>query len=101
MITDAFDRRTIAKMEVALERAHLLLPAGSEKHRARRIIASKIIECANRGDATLSRLTEAGYAAAMQLSASGSPVRDGESANRGGLNDLTQSLYERSWLAKA
>ena len=70
MITDAFDRRTIARMEVALERACLLLPADSEKHSARRIIASKIIECANRGDVTLSRLTEAGYAASMQLTAS-------------------------------
>jgi hypothetical protein len=37
-------------MEVALERACLLLPAGSEEHNARRIIASKLIECANRGD---------------------------------------------------
>jgi hypothetical protein len=45
MITDTFDRKTIAKMEVALERACLVLPAGSEKHRARRIIAGKIIEC--------------------------------------------------------
>ena len=71
MITDTFDRRTIAKMEVALERACLLLPTGGENHRARRIIASKIIECANRGDASLSRLTEVGYAAAMQLTASG------------------------------
>ena len=61
-------------MEVALERACLLLPTGSEKHNARRIIAIKIIECANRGDATLSRLTEAGYAAAMQLMASGQSV---------------------------
>ena len=67
MITDAFDRRTIARMEVALERACLLLSAGSEKHWARRIIANKIIECANRGDTTLSRLTEAGDAAVMQL----------------------------------
>ena len=75
MITDAFDRRTIARMEVALERACLLLPADSEKHSARRIIASKIIECANRGDVTLSRLTEAGYAASMQLSASAQSVR--------------------------
>ena len=64
MIIDHFDDRTVANMEVALERACLLLSAGSEKHRARRIIASKIIECANRGDTTLSRLTEAGYAAA-------------------------------------
>lgn len=67
MITDAFNRRTIAKMEVALERACLLLPTGSEKHNARRIIARKIVECANRGDVALSRLTEVGYAAAMQL----------------------------------
>ena len=65
MITESFNSRTIANMEVALERA-CLLSAGSEKHRARRIIASKIIECANRGDATtLGRLTEAGYAAVM------------------------------------
>jgi hypothetical protein len=80
MITDTFDRRTIAKMEVALERACLLLPACSEEHNARRIIASKIIECANRGETSLSRLTEVGYAAAMQLSAS-AQVRGKEAAN--------------------
>ena len=74
MITDTFDRRTIANMEEALERACLLLPIG-EKHRARRIVAGKIIECANRGETTLSRLTEAGYAAAMMLTASAQSVR--------------------------
>jgi hypothetical protein len=58
-----------------------LLPTGSEKYRARRIIAGKIIECANRGDATLSRLTEVGYAAAMQLGASAQSVREKEAAN--------------------
>ena len=73
MITESFNSRTMANMEVALERACLLLPVGSEKHRARRIIASKIIECANRGDTALGRLTEAGYAAVMQLTASGRP----------------------------
>ena len=81
MITDTFDRRTIAKMEVALERACLLLPTGSDKHNARRIIASKIIECANRGDATLSRLTEVGYAAAVQLDCFGQSVREKQAAN--------------------
>jgi hypothetical protein len=81
MITDTFDRRTIANMEVALERACLLLPTGGEKHRARRIIAGKIIECANRGETTLSRLTEAGYAAAMQLAASAQAAREKEAAN--------------------
>lgn len=83
MITDTFNSRTIANMDVALERACLLLPMGSEKHWARRILASKIIECASRGDATLSRLTEAGYAAAIQLAASGQSVRkkEAETAN--------------------
>ena len=68
-------------MDVALERACLLLLTCSEKHNARRIIAGKIIECANRGEASLSRLTEAGYAAAMQLSASAQAVREKETAN--------------------
>jgi hypothetical protein len=81
MIIDTFDRRTIAKMEVALERACMLLPTDGEKHRARRIIAGKIIECANRGDATLSRLTEVGYAAAVQLNCFGQSVRKKEAAN--------------------
>jgi len=81
MITDAFNRRTIANMEVALDRACLLLPTDGEKHRARRIIADKIIECANRGETSLSRLTEAGYAAAMQLSASAQAVRQIEGAD--------------------
>jgi hypothetical protein len=84
MITESFNSRTVANMEVALERACLLLPVGSEKHRARRIIASKIIECANRGDTTLGRLTEAGYAAVMQLTASGkyrNSVRKKETAD--------------------
>jgi hypothetical protein len=81
MITDTFDRRTIAKMNVALERACLLLPTCREKHNARRVIAGKIIECANRGETSLSRLTEVGYAAAMQLSASAQAVREKEAAN--------------------
>jgi hypothetical protein len=70
MITDTFDSRTIANMEVALERACAFLPTWNEKHRVRRIVASKIIECAYRGETTLSSLTEAGYVGAMQLAAS-------------------------------
>jgi hypothetical protein len=80
MITDTFSRRTMANMEVALERACLLLPTGSDKHNIRRIIAGKIIECASRGETTLSRLTEAGYAAAMQITTSGQSVRTKEVA---------------------
>jgi hypothetical protein len=56
-------------MEVAGERACLLLPTGSEKQGSSDI-ASKILDCAT-CDTTLSRLTEAGYAAAMQLTAFG------------------------------
>src|SRR4029453_18721135 len=75
MITELFNGRTMANMEVALERACLLLPTGSEKYRTRRLIANKIIECANRGDTTLSGLTEAGYAAVKQLTTAHSGVR--------------------------
>jgi hypothetical protein len=48
---------------------------------AGKIIAGKIIECASRGETTLSRLTEAGYAAAMQLTASGQSIRTKEVAD--------------------
>jgi hypothetical protein len=81
MITDTFNRQTLAKMEVALERACLLIPIDGEKHRTRRVIAGKIIECANRGGATLSTLTEAGYAGAMQLTAYGKSARKNEVAD--------------------
>ena len=74
MISDTFDRKTMAKMEVALERVCLLLPTGNEKHTARRIIASKIIECARRGDVSLIELTEVGYAAATELNAPAQPI---------------------------
>ena len=67
MISESFDSRTLAKMEIALDRACLILPAGSDMHRIRRIIAGKILECAHRGEKTLSGLTAAGYAAATQL----------------------------------
>ena len=68
MISESFDSRTLSKMEIAIDRACLILPAGSDTHRVRRIIAGKILECAHRGDKTLSGLTAAGYAAATQLS---------------------------------
>ena len=81
MITDDFDRPIIAKMEVALDRACLLLPTGSDEHDARRLVASKIIECAKHGDTSLIELTEAGYAAALQLSASARPTKKKATAN--------------------
>ena len=69
MIADSFDPRTLANMEVALERACKVLAIGSEEHTARRHIASKILECAEGGDKTLGGLTQAGRAAATELCA--------------------------------
>ena len=69
MIADSFDSRTLANMEVALERACKLLPVGAEQHDHRRYIASRLLTCADRGDTTLSGLTEAGARAASELCA--------------------------------
>jgi hypothetical protein len=67
MITEHFNSRTVANMEVALERASLLLKRKSEQHEYRRYIASKILRCAEGGDTTLEGLTHAGSAAAREL----------------------------------
>jgi hypothetical protein len=67
MITDSFDSRTLANMEVALERACKVLSIGAEEHGVRRHIASRILECAARGNKTLGALTAAGHVAATEL----------------------------------
>ena len=67
IITESFDRRTLAAMEVALDRACESLGVTREQHDARRHIASKILECALRGERTLDALTDAGQVAAMQV----------------------------------
>jgi hypothetical protein len=67
VITERFDSRTLANMEVALERACKILLIGAEEHRVRRHIAGKIVECAERGDKTLGGLTSAGRVAASEL----------------------------------
>lgn len=69
MITEDFNSRTIANMEVALERACEMLSIGAEQHEYRRYIASRILECAQRGETTLGSLTEAGRHAANELGA--------------------------------
>jgi len=69
MISERFDRRTLANMEIALERACAVLSTGSDKHRARRHIASRIIRCAEGGHRTLGSLTAAAIAAAHELRA--------------------------------
>jgi hypothetical protein len=70
MIADRFDARTLANMEVALDRACKSLGDVSEEYSVRRHVAAKIVERAERGDKTLSGLTEAGRAAASELSVS-------------------------------
>lgn len=68
-IAESFDSRTLANMEVALERACRGLSIGAEEHRVRRYIAKKILKCARGGDATLGGLTAAARAAATELRA--------------------------------
>jgi hypothetical protein len=70
MIAESFDSRTLANMEVALERAcEMLSIEQSERHEARRHIAARILQCAESGDRTLGGLTEAGRIAASELGA--------------------------------
>jgi hypothetical protein len=67
-IADSFDRRTIANMEIALDRALQHLATGREQHSARKHIASRILACAKAGDKTLGGLTKAGREAAGEIS---------------------------------
>jgi hypothetical protein len=87
IITESFDRRTLAAMEVALDRACESLGVAREQHDARRHIASKILECALRGERTLGALTDAGRVAAMQVAATnglGYPSDRGAETDPGG-----------------
>jgi hypothetical protein len=77
MIAEQFSSRTLANMEVALEQACKLLPAGAEQHENRRYIAIRILKCAEGGDTGLGSLTEAATRAANELRARG--MRAGDS----------------------
>ena len=90
MITQAFDGRTMAKMKEALERACLLHPTG-EEHSARRMIACKIIDCAQRGNTSLGELTEAGYSASLQLTAAADDAADDDIS----YSELEHSIRDR------
>ena len=52
MITDDFDERTIANMEVALDRACERFPKQLAAHEARKRVAARILERARRGERT-------------------------------------------------
>ena len=59
MIEDRFDARTLANMNVALERVCQRRPDG-EDYRVRKLVAQRIIRCAKIGRKTLGALTNAG-----------------------------------------
>jgi hypothetical protein len=59
MIDGSFDRRTLANMEVALDRVCAKTPRG-ETHEFRKRVAEAILRCARSGKTTLGALTEAG-----------------------------------------
>ena len=63
MIAESFGERTIAHMEIALDRVCTNLPQGGD-HEARRKIARAILACAKSGDVTLNGLTAAARRAA-------------------------------------
>jgi hypothetical protein len=67
IIADSFDSRTLANMEVALERACKAVAVGGEEHPVRKLIASQILKCATGGERTLGGLTEAGLVAATEI----------------------------------
>ena len=56
-----------ANMEVALERACSDLPDDMQGHSARKFVAKRIIDCAKRGDATLTELIATGKRAVVEL----------------------------------
>ncbi|MEA2943712.1 MAG: hypothetical protein QOD09_4241 [Bradyrhizobium sp.] len=68
MITDDFDERTIANMEVALDRACERFPKLLATHEGRKRIAARILESARRGERTLKGLTDAAILAATLIS---------------------------------
>lgn len=68
MITDDFDERTIANMEVALDRACERFPKQLASHEARKRVAARILETARRGERTLKGLTDAAILAATLIS---------------------------------
>jgi hypothetical protein len=73
MITDHYDDRTIANMEVASGRACDRFPGELANHKARKRIAAKLLKCAISGERTLQGFTDAAMAAAVITSNRVSP----------------------------
>ena len=70
MITDEFNERTVANMEVALQRACERFPKETTTHEARKRIAARLLERAERGERTLKGFTDAAITAAAVVTSS-------------------------------
>lgn len=66
LINGAFDSRTLANMNVALDRVCDTAPRG-ENHVVRKRVAKEIIKCARHGKTTLTELTAAGQRGLITL----------------------------------
>jgi hypothetical protein len=67
MFSKEFDERTVANMEVTLERACAKLPRHRNDHATRKFIAEEIVACARQGDTTLGALSAAAMKALHKL----------------------------------
>ncbi|MGY3611012.1 MULTISPECIES: hypothetical protein [unclassified Bradyrhizobium] len=67
MISEDFNKKTLAAMDLALERACRFLPIGLSEHETRKLVAERILESARSGNQTLAGLTEAGRRAVHEL----------------------------------
>ena len=68
MIEGTFDLRTLANMNVALDRVCEKVMNG-ESHSVRKRVARQIIKCASSGKTTLGELTAAGQRALRRVAA--------------------------------
>jgi hypothetical protein len=66
LINGAFDSRTLANMNVALDRV-CTVAAGGEEYSVRKLIAQRIVKCARGGKTTLGELTIAGERALARI----------------------------------
>jgi hypothetical protein len=69
MIEGTFDARTLARMNLALDRVCKTIVDG-EAHSVRKRVARRIIKCARRGKTSVEDLTSAGQRAVTRLARS-------------------------------
>jgi hypothetical protein len=67
LLADAFDRRTVTEMEIALTRACEVLPRDLDSHENRSYIAKQIIKRVNAGERTFGGMVAAGMAAVEEM----------------------------------